>query len=53
MYVAVAVCSTQAGGFGSQKAINPLEMWPSKVRAAQHGAAQHAGVGDDGALAKA
>jgi len=52
-YVAAAVCSTQAGGFGSRKAINPLEMWPATVRAAQRRAAQLAGVGDVGALAKA
>jgi len=53
MYVAAVVCSTQAGGFGSRKAINPLEMWPVTVRAAQRRAAQLAGVGDVGALAKA
>jgi len=49
MYVAAAVCSTQAGGFGSRKAIDPLEMWPATVRAAQRHAAQHARVGDIGA----
>ena len=53
MYVAAAVCSTQAGGFGSRKAINLLEMWPVTVRAAQRRVAQLAGVGDVGALAKA
>ena len=53
MYVAAAVCSTQAGGFGSRKAIDPLEMWPATVRVAQRCAVQHAGVGDVGALAKA
>ena len=53
MHVAAAVCSTQAGGFGSRKAINSMEMWPVTERAAQRRAAQHAGVGDVGALAKA
>ena len=53
MHVTAAVRSTQAGGFGSRKAINPLEMWPETERAAQHRAAQLAGVGQVGALAKA
>ena len=53
MYVAAAVCSTQADGFGSRKAIDPLEMWPVTEHAAQRCAAQLAAVGDVGALAKA
>ena len=52
-YVTAAVCSTQASGFGSRKAINQLEMWPATERAAQRLAATHACVGDVGALAKA
>ena len=52
MYVVAAVCSTQIGGFGSHKAIDPLEMWPVTVCASQRRAMQHAGVGDVGALAK-
>ena len=48
IYVAAAVCSTQAGGFGSHKAIDPLQMWPATVRAAQRRAAQLAGIGDVG-----
>ena len=53
MYIIAAVCSTQAGGFGLRKAIDPLKMWPTTVRAAQRRSAQLAGVGDVSALAKA
>ena len=48
-----ALTERNTGGFGSRKAIDPLEMWPAMERAAQHRDAQHAGVGDFGALTKA
>ena len=48
-----ALTARNAGGFGSHKAIDPLGMWPATERAAQCRSAQHAGVGDVGALAKA
>ena len=48
-----ALTARNAGGFGSRKAIDPLEMWPATDRAAQRRAAQHTGVGEVGALAKA
>ena len=48
-----ALTARNADGFGSRKANDPLEMWPATERAAQRRAAQHAGVGDVGALAKA
>ena len=48
-----ALTERNADGFGMRKAIDPLEMWPATDRATQRRAAQHAGVGDAGALANA
>ena len=43
----------RGGGLGSREAVNLVEMWLVRERAAQRRAAQRAGVGDVGASATA